>query len=719
MAEVTAPAQAASAAAAGAAEPVHPDPPYTQEDDGQLEAGLQCYYPGCDAKFRTYGALLQHVTNVRGSHKRSMTMLKGTYLHEKGCKDINEKQKARYKQSKAKAEEDPEGAAAKKVKKGQAAIAPPAAGGGDAAASAPNQAVQPLPPSAHVWRAMKCWVKCKPDGTPFEPLEVCGLADGEGPAKEVPMAQGELEPNTELCTNPQPLLPNAAQSFEAPAAAGVVAISDAGAASSRAEVVPGPMNMLTDMWKHQKKQEAKEEKEKTWHHDLPKVFVKPTHLNHAGVPCKGEVVDGKKCNRADWPPEFSSDFVELNEFGKWLAADKALNNQWAKARCRDVGRFLGGLDCQGSTAESTECLVALGRADTYKQYFAMPLMSAKYSWPLDMVDSLVVYIEYHKDIIHDKIKKQDDGPWSKYLNILSGMDSKLKGGIRKKCIMQSEKKLRAKAKADEKAIDLLPPPEVLHAAVSNGYKCLIKIHGMYHDKATMPPLVRAKATTCVAGGAALDTYMGRMMEWTLAEAEYVLRILATDQEYLECEEHKTSKYYGDVYKWLSSPLKKAMILYSQLPKATACTKFFVPAFEGVEKVCLTHYLKMFCVRFLPEDKTYPTCNLLRKWFHSEMKRKSRDPESVKFLMMQVDPHGDFVMEKHYMLKSPKDHVAIAKVVYNAIMGEVTAWPSEEEAHAYDMGSWLESPLAEEFQEDQHFDEDNDYEEEGWEWGLYI
>jgi hypothetical protein len=56
------------------------------------------------------------------------------------------------------------------------------------------------------------------------------------------------------------------------------------------------------------------------------------------------------------------------------------------------------------------------------------------------------------------------------------------------------------------------------------------------------------------------------------------------------------------------------------------------------------------------------------------------------------------------------------VVYTALMGEVTAWPSEEEAHAYDMAGWLELPLAEDFQEDQHFHEDNEYEEEGWEWG---
>jgi hypothetical protein len=247
MADTKAPAQAALAADAGAAEPVHPEPPYTNDHDDQLEAGLQCYYPGCESKSHTYGSLFKHVTNVRGAHKRSMKALKGTYLHDKGCKDINEKQRERYKHSKAKADEAPPGAAAKKTKVGQAAIAPPAAGAGDAAESggtaqntttvpaevssaashssgtqpdASNQAQQIQHPPAHVWLAKKCWVKCQPDGTPIEPLEVRGLVDRDGPATQLPMAQGALAPCIELGKGPQspaPSVPRALKRQQWPA----------------------------------------------------------------------------------------------------------------------------------------------------------------------------------------------------------------------------------------------------------------------------------------------------------------------------------------------------------------------------------------------------------------------------------------------------------------------------------------------------------------------
>ena len=76
----------------------------------------------------------------------------------------------------------------------------------------------------------------------------------------------------------------------------------------------------------------------------------------------------------------------------------------------------------------------------------------------------------------------------------------------------------------------------------------------------MPALARAKATACLAGAIALDTYQGRQMEWSLLEDSYMQGVLEGEQEYLECGEHKTSQCYGDVYKWLSSSLKKAMLL---------------------------------------------------------------------------------------------------------------------------------------------------------------
>ena len=280
-------------------------------------------------------------------------------------------------------------------------------------------------------------------GAPYDPLEVCGL---------------EAEPNHQTT-----LLPNMQ-----PSMGSELVGADSGGASSATsvEVVPGAMDMLTDVWKHQKEQQAKEDKDKAWQQGLLKVGVQIAYLSHPGVPCKGEVVDGKKCKTADWPSELSEDVVQLDDFKEWLTTEKMLNKNWTKYRCRDVGRLLGALECKGNAPWSTQCLVAFGTGDIYKQIFALPLMDPKYSWPLDIIDSTIVYCEYNKDITQGKIKRDDESaPWAQYNSVIIGVESKLRGGIRKACIAQYSKSLRAKYKADEHAIASFPSPKVLHKSV--------------------------------------------------------------------------------------------------------------------------------------------------------------------------------------------------------------------------------------------------------------
>ena len=670
-----------------------PLPPYDQTY--QIQEGVKCYYPGCPHKSYEWGKLLDHVKNI---HKWKHSELQGTYLHTMGLQDNMVKQ-AEYRKRKraAKAKASHDGGAKEGANTGT--TGQKEGEEGTLASSSAAVLVAERKDKGGVekkdeedaegdgtqWLGVMCWVKCDKEGTPLQPL-ICA-----GPCSSTPKPVPK-----QLAMQPCGQLPTQA--------------------SSGGAVLPAPVDMLTEVWKHQKMQQVREEKEKAWQQGLPEVFVKPSYLSHAGVPAKGEMVGGKPCKRADWPSDLSEDFVEVSDFQKWLVADRLSSEKWAKDRCRDVGRLLGALVCQGSTPCSTECMVAMGLNDTYKQLFAMPLMASKYSWTEDAVDSFLVYLDYHQDLLQQKIKKQVEGPWGRHITIISGMGNKIKTGIRPKCVRQSNKNIRTKAKDDQKAIANLPSPAVLHKAVSDGYKCLIRLHAEYKGKESMPPLHRAKATACMAGATALDTYQGRQNEWSLLEQEYMQRVLQGDQEYLECEEHKTAKFYGDVYKWLSPSLKKAMLLYSELPRNTDCTKFLVPAFEGVDKVCLTHYLKMFCSFFLPGDKTYPTCNLLRKWFHTEMRKLANNPDNLKKLMMKIDPHGEAVMDRHYILKSPQDHVDIAKVVYNAIMGEVTAWPSDEEVVNSDVVKFWDQKLADDFEEDRGFHHDDEYEEEGWEWG---
>lgn len=152
----------------------------------------------------------------------------------------------------------------------------------------------------YTWLAIRCWVKCNSDGTPVEPFDCVGPCSSiakptSGKAKptldhfikpglhpEIAVGSGSSQPMVvphDLCL---------ADHHDADEPGNDQLMQTSGnfgtQPSASSDLVPAAVDMVTEMWKHQKLQQAKDEKDKTWHHDLPKVVVKPSHLNHAAVP---------------------------------------------------------------------------------------------------------------------------------------------------------------------------------------------------------------------------------------------------------------------------------------------------------------------------------------------------------------------------------------------------------------------------------------------------
>lgn len=90
---------ASSAAAAPEEAPttyVRPMPPYNEETD--IAAGIDCFYPMCNYKKCTsYGKMYKHVT---GYHDHNAETLRGTYLYDKGREDISATSKSYYHRTK-------------------------------------------------------------------------------------------------------------------------------------------------------------------------------------------------------------------------------------------------------------------------------------------------------------------------------------------------------------------------------------------------------------------------------------------------------------------------------------------------------------------------------------------------------------------------------------------------------------------------------------------
>ena len=131
------------------------------------------------------------------------------------------------------------------------------------------------------------------------------------------------------------------------------------------------------------------------------------------------------------------------------------------------------------------------------------------------------------------------------------------------------------------------------------------------------------------------------------------------------------------------------MLVAQLPRPENCETFLVPP-QGGETVDIPGCLRAACHFFLPPGRTYPTVNLLRKWFHTLLMQLTRNEETLKSVMVIVDAHSAAVQNKHYILKDPADHVKLAKVIFEAVMHRPVVWPSgADTAEDTALGRWIE------------------------------
>ncbi len=172
--------------------------------------------------------------------------------------------------------------------------------------------------------------------------------------------------------------------------------------------------------------------------------------------------------------------------------------------------------------------------------------------------------------------------------------------------------------------------------------------------------------------------MGRKWEIEHALFKTVEEALAENQEYIICRQHKTSKTYGDIIKYLSPGLVQALIVYKRLPRPSLqdCKYFLVPVNATTQTISIPNSLKTFSRNFLKDAKVHPTTNQVRKLFHKELMKLTKDEDAVKDFMTILDAHGRKVQDKHYLMRDPADDLACAKVLVAKVLGQTVAWPTE-------------------------------------------
>ena len=676
---------------------VHPKPPYTKADDEKLKAGLECYYPGCTSKFHSYGSLLTHVTNVRGFHRRSMKELRGTHLHDEGCKDINALQKARRRNPPKKRSDTKDPPEATEGKEGCNAKGNPAEPSNKRAKVKAEQADDEMVGEAEgtQWLPITCWIQCDSKGKPLEPL-VCA-----GPCHSTPQPDCKFEGGGTQAPFAPFLNPGMAPQLlppERPSSAIQVVPAKKQkkeeGPSGRLAIYKGhldaqpplggqlhPMAMLQQIYNWA----AKDQDKGAWKRMLPVVKIKEEILNRQPPPAKGELkANGEVCGRAEYPPDFEPD-LEDEHFKLYLQEQKNKKGDNLTKYCQGYYRVLQAVEIVPNAnhpdvkATDMEVLIALVAGNEHMTLLRSGLLSPKYDWTQYMMKGLAEACFYHKYRLSQKCTEGDEDAFPQFKDLLDRLVEDLNGGFKKKCMEHKAELLVEKHKKDLAVIKKFDKA-VLQKAVAKAYIVLLQIGEKYQGVQKLPRNIQGLANACVAGAISFDTFSGRKKEWEEAAYEYVLSMLDQNSDHIVCSDHKTMKQYGSIAKVLTQGLLACLQLYAKLPRPEGFKYFFVPASANAEHFPFCTALKSFCRLFLGDDHVAPTLNQVRKWFHKALMMLTRDEDRLKEIFVVLDAHSKAVQGTHYILRDPEDDVKLGKQLIKTVLGETVTFPTTSQAN---------------------------------------
>ena len=112
---------------------------------------------------------------------------------------------------------------------------------------------------------------------------------------------------------------------------------------------------------------------------------------------------------------------------------------------------------------------------------------------------------------------------------------------------------------------------------------------------------------------------------------------------------------------------KAIECYLALPRPSSdvCRFFLFTTKLTTECVSVPKCIKAFGIRMI-RGSIIPTVNQVRKYFHKQLMALTKDEESLKDMMRILDAHGRKIQDKHYIIKTPEDDLALAKALVEKV-----------------------------------------------------
>ena len=322
---------------------------------------------------------------------------------------------------------------------------------------------------------------------------------------------------------------------------------------------------------------------------MPAVRVKAMAYEVELPTAKGE--DGTM--RSTWPKEIVGPDLVLPSFVAFLSTMRLNKDKTIGDHHRSMDRFFSLIEHQHPTGEwcsvdseeianDPKLLVGFLTSKVYGPLFKLPVLDMKYGWSGKLVEGLLAFCRFQMHEVDGKIVEEGLGVWQHFKSAILRLATILEGSLLKQNRAVKDKKLVAKHQEDLANIKMLPTVEDFREAVEKGYQDLAIISKEFGKQAQpLPRNVQGLANSCIVGAIWLDMFGGRKSEWESMPLSEVDNMLQEGRDFLICPEHKTSKTYGSLAKWLTPGARKAIEVYRSLPRRPEVKYFLMPASQDL------------------------------------------------------------------------------------------------------------------------------------------
>lgn len=357
--------------------------------------------------------------------------------------------------------------------------------------------------------------------------------------------------------------------------------------------------------------------------------------------------------------------MDLEDFKQYLVSI-SLDQSTVKIQLENISRFFKLLDVESGDFTHIGILCAVYQEAVLKAMLASQVLHPSHTWSLKVVSALDHYCSF----LLLECGRKRWGEASRCINQLM-MESLVPA--KKRCAHYRNLASNAKNRADAIRLDALPPRDRMLEGVRAAMLDLLTIAREYKGSTDMSWKARAAANTAMVGIVFVNGFAGRSGEWEAMLAAHVREQLSAGKDFLICTVHKTMKQYGDVGKWLSPGTIAAITDYLTLPRP--CDKYFLNAAKatGGKKISIAGCLRRFGAIYFTGFEA-PTCNLMRKMFHTEMHKVSRLDECME-LLSKVDKHSPKVAKDVYVVRSAASDAELGKLLFKHVMGNPVEWPA--------------------------------------------